>query len=94
MQASFTRLRSSEGGGRHRQAGIAHHLRHRVPACGEARQISADGHEASPDKAELPDQYSGECEGREQLKQTGAMEGLFRRFDAVLAAKGFLAMGG
>ncbi|MBO1077193.1 transposase [Roseomonas marmotae] len=31
---------------------------------------------------------------REQLKQAGAMEGLFRRFDEVLAAKGFLAMGG
>jgi hypothetical protein len=31
---------------------------------------------------------------REQLKQAGAIEGLFRRFDAVLAAKGFLAMGG
>jgi IS5 family transposase len=31
---------------------------------------------------------------REQLKQTGAVEGLFRRFDEVLASKGFLAMGG
>jgi IS5 family transposase len=31
---------------------------------------------------------------REQLKQAGAMEELFRRFDEVLAAKGFLAMGG
>ncbi|RMI14600.1 IS5 family transposase [Pseudoroseomonas wenyumeiae] len=31
---------------------------------------------------------------REQLKQAGAIEGLFRRFDEVLAAKGFLAMGG
>ncbi|MXP66089.1 IS5 family transposase [Roseomonas sp. M0104] len=31
---------------------------------------------------------------REQLKQAGAIEGLFRRFDAVLAAKGLLAMGG
>jgi IS5 family transposase len=31
---------------------------------------------------------------REQLKQAGAMEGLFRRFDDVLAAKGYLAMGG
>jgi IS5 family transposase len=28
---------------------------------------------------------------REQLKQAGAIEGLFRRFDEVLAAKGFLA---
>ncbi|WP_199707747.1 transposase [Teichococcus wenyumeiae] len=26
---------------------------------------------------------------RKQLKQAGAIEGLFRRFDAVLAAKGF-----
>jgi transposase len=31
---------------------------------------------------------------REQLKQAGAIEGLFRRFDEVLAVKGFLAMGG
>jgi IS5 family transposase len=31
---------------------------------------------------------------REQLKQAGAIEDLFRRFDAVLAAKGLLAMGG
>jgi len=31
---------------------------------------------------------------REQLKQAGAIEGLFRRFDAVLADQGFLAMGG
>ncbi|MFC7555418.1 hypothetical protein ACFQU7_29095 [Pseudoroseomonas wenyumeiae] len=31
---------------------------------------------------------------REQLKQANAIEGLFRRFDEVLAAKGFLAMGG
>jgi IS5 family transposase len=31
---------------------------------------------------------------REQLKQAGAIEGLFRRFDEVLAAKGFPAMGG
>jgi IS5 family transposase len=31
---------------------------------------------------------------REQLKQAGAIEGLFRRFDAVLAAEGLLAMGG
>jgi transposase len=31
---------------------------------------------------------------REQLKQAGAIEGLFRRFDEVLASKGFLAMGG
>lgn len=31
---------------------------------------------------------------REQLKQAGAIEGLFRRFDEVLADKGFLAMGG
>jgi IS5 family transposase len=31
---------------------------------------------------------------REQLKQAGAMEGLFRRFDEVLASKGYLAMGG
>jgi IS5 family transposase len=31
---------------------------------------------------------------REQLKQAGAIEGLFRRFNEVLAAKGFLAMGG
>jgi transposase len=31
---------------------------------------------------------------REQLKQAGAIEGLFRRFDEVLANKGFLAMGG
>jgi IS5 family transposase len=31
---------------------------------------------------------------REQLKQAGAIEGLFRRFDEVLATKGFLAMGG
>jgi hypothetical protein len=30
----------------------------------------------------------------QQLKQAGAVEGLFRRFDEVLAAKGFLAMGG
>jgi len=30
---------------------------------------------------------------REQLKQAGAIERLFRRFEAVLAAKGFLAMG-
>jgi transposase len=30
----------------------------------------------------------------EQLKQAGAIEGLFRRFDAVLVAKGLLAMGG
>ncbi|QDD96865.1 Transposase (plasmid) [Roseomonas mucosa] len=31
---------------------------------------------------------------REQLKQAGAIEGLFRRFDEVLASKGLLAMGG
>jgi hypothetical protein len=31
---------------------------------------------------------------REQLKQAGAIEELFRRFDEVLAAKGLLAMGG
>jgi IS5 family transposase len=31
---------------------------------------------------------------REQLKQAGAMEGLFRRFDVVLADQGYLAMGG
>jgi IS5 family transposase len=31
---------------------------------------------------------------REQLKQAGAMERLFCRFDEVLASKGFLAMGG
>jgi IS5 family transposase len=31
---------------------------------------------------------------REQLKQAGAIEGLFRRFDAVLAEQGYLAMGG
>jgi IS5 family transposase len=31
---------------------------------------------------------------REQLKQAGAIEGLFRRFDEVLASKGYLAMGG
>jgi IS5 family transposase len=31
---------------------------------------------------------------REQLKQAGAIEGLFRRFDEVLATKGYLAMGG
>jgi IS5 family transposase len=31
---------------------------------------------------------------REQLKQTGAIDGLFRRFDEALAAKGLLAMGG
>jgi IS5 family transposase len=31
---------------------------------------------------------------REPLKQAGAIEGLFRRFDEELAAKGFLAMGG
>jgi len=31
---------------------------------------------------------------REQLKQAGAIERLFRRFDEVLASKGFLAMGG
>jgi IS5 family transposase len=31
---------------------------------------------------------------REQLKQAGAIEGLFRRFDEALAAKGYLAMGG
>jgi transposase, IS5 family len=31
---------------------------------------------------------------REQLKQAGAIEELFRRFDEVLAAQGFLAMGG
>jgi transposase len=31
---------------------------------------------------------------RKQLKQAGAIEGLFHRFDEVLAAKGFLAMGG
>jgi IS5 family transposase len=31
---------------------------------------------------------------REQLKQAGAIEELFRRFDEVLASKGYLAMGG
>jgi IS5 family transposase len=31
---------------------------------------------------------------REQLKQAGAIAGLFRRFDEVLADKGLLAMGG
>ncbi len=31
---------------------------------------------------------------REQLKQAGAMEGLFHRFNEVLAAKGLLAKGG
>lgn len=31
---------------------------------------------------------------REQLNRAGAIEGLFRHFDAVLAAKGYLAMGG
>lgn len=31
---------------------------------------------------------------REQLKQAGAIEELFRRFDAVLAEQGYLAMGG
>ncbi|KAA2211176.1 transposase [Teichococcus oryzae] len=31
---------------------------------------------------------------REQLKQAGAMEGLFSRFDEVLTSKGFLARGG
>jgi hypothetical protein len=31
---------------------------------------------------------------REQLKQAGTIEGLFRRFDKVLADQGFLAMGG
>ncbi len=31
---------------------------------------------------------------REQLKRAGAIDTLFRRFDAVLAAKGYLAMGG
>jgi IS5 family transposase len=31
---------------------------------------------------------------REQLKRVGAIESLFRRFDAVLTAKGYLAMGG
>ena len=31
---------------------------------------------------------------REQLKRAGATEMLFRRFDAVLTAKGYLAMGG
>src|SRR3954469_12853419 len=31
---------------------------------------------------------------REQLKRAGATETLFRRFDAVLTAKGYLAMGG
>jgi transposase, IS5 family len=30
---------------------------------------------------------------REQLKRAGAIESLFRRFDAVLTAKGYLAMG-
>ena len=31
---------------------------------------------------------------REQLKQAGAIDGLFGRFDEVLASKGYLAMGG
>ena len=31
---------------------------------------------------------------REQLKQAGAIDGLFRRFDEVLAEQGYLAMGG
>ena len=31
---------------------------------------------------------------REQLKRAGAIDTLFRRFDAVLASKGYLAMGG
>ncbi|MFD1111331.1 transposase [Pseudoroseomonas ludipueritiae] len=31
---------------------------------------------------------------REQLKQAGAIEGLFRRYDEALAAKGLLAMAG
>jgi IS5 family transposase len=31
---------------------------------------------------------------REQLKRAGAIDTLFRRFDAVLAAKGYLAIGG
>jgi IS5 family transposase len=31
---------------------------------------------------------------REQLKQAGAIEALFRRFDEVLVSKGYLAMGG
>jgi hypothetical protein len=31
---------------------------------------------------------------RRQLKQAGAIEGLFRRFDEALASKGYLAMGG
>jgi hypothetical protein len=31
---------------------------------------------------------------REQLKRTGVIETLFCRFDAVLTAKGYLAMGG
>jgi hypothetical protein len=30
---------------------------------------------------------------REQLKQAGAIEGLFRRFDEVLDSKGYVAMG-
>ncbi|MBO1077389.1 hypothetical protein [Roseomonas marmotae] len=31
---------------------------------------------------------------REQLKQADAIDGLFRRFDEILASMGFLAMGG
>jgi IS5 family transposase len=31
---------------------------------------------------------------REQLKQVGANDDLFRRFDEILASKGFLALGG
>jgi IS5 family transposase len=44
-------------------------------------------HQAVPDAKTI-------CLYREQLKQAGATEELFRRFDEVLAAKGFLAMGG
>jgi IS5 family transposase len=58
------------------------------PLCGSTMRFVGLGlHQAVPD-AKTVWLY------REQLKQAGAMEGLFRRFDAVLADQGYLAMGG
>ena len=51
------------------------------------RFVGLELHEAVPDATTI-------WLYREQLKRAGAIEDLFRRFDAVLTAKGYLAMGG
>ena len=51
------------------------------------RFVGLELHEAVPDATTI-------WLYREQLKRAGAVDTLFRRFDAVLAAKGYLAMGG